>query len=381
MLSSFLAKKPLFYDKIDYDRMPRIYAKIKKYLPKTPMIHIIGTNGKGTTGRFLATALFNGGYKTLHYTSPHISKFNERIWIDGKNISDEMLEDAHKKLQLILSKDESDSLSYFEYSTFLAFLLSSGCDFAVFEAGLGGERDATCVFEKKLTLLSSVDIDHESFLGSTIEEIATTKLKAMQKDIVIGEQRFSQVLDIAHKTATQLGTNVYTYKQLLDSEDMDKILKISDMLELPLYLQQNLKLAISGLKFLDIEYGMKSFDGARLFGRLSKIGENIVIDVGHNPLAATSVLKALSGKKYILVYNSYKDKDYNKIISILKPIIKHVEIIDIEDERVVKKELLQTSLNSLGVKYSTFTKIDNRYDYLVFGSFSVVEQFLKVFHG
>ncbi len=380
MLKLFLDAKPLYYDEIDYTRMPRVYDRIKASIPKVKIIHIIGTNGKGTTGRFLATALYNNGYKVGHYTSPHILEFNERIWSNGKNISDEELEFTHKKLQNILTKEESDSLSYFEYTTLLAMLYFKECEYVVLEAGLGGENDATAVFDKELTLVTTIDIDHQSFLGHTIKDIATTKLNAMQKNLILGKQKFDEIKSIADKIAKNKDVNIYNYEGFLEMQDISKIKQISQILDLAPYLVDNLKLAISALKFFDIEYGMKSFKNSKLFGRLSKIDENILVDVGHNPLAAKSIVNALAGKKYILVYNSYKDKDYKEILNILKPIILHVEIIKISDSRVELEKLLQNTLNSLEIEYTSFEGLNEGFEYLVFGSFSVVEEFLKVYN-
>ena len=375
-LTQFLDEKPLYYTEIDYTRMPRIFEKICAHLPSPKTIHLIGTNGKGTTGRFLATALFNKGYKTAHYTSPHILEFNERVWLNGENVSYESLNDAHEKLQSILSKEDSKSLSYFEYTTLLAMFVFSDCEYVVLEAGLGGEHDATAVFDKTLTLVTPIDYDHESFLGSDIEQIATTKLNAVQKKAIISTQKHEIVYDIARKISEDKDANIYKVDELLSSKDYENISKISDTLSLADYLQENLKLSISALKFLDIEYDFNDFNNSQLFGRLTKIANNIIVDVGHNPLAASSILKALSGKKYTLVYNSYKDKDYGNILKILQPIIKTVEIIDIDDERIESKEQLQRSLNELGIEYDTFNRLDEESEYLVFGSFSVVEAFL-----
>ncbi|MDP2078616.1 MAG: bifunctional folylpolyglutamate synthase/dihydrofolate synthase, partial [Sulfuricurvum sp.] len=86
-LESFLASKPLFYNVIDYERFPKAYLSVAPLLRIPKIIHIVGTNGKGSTGRFLATALHRLGKKTGHYTSPHIMQFNERIWIDGEDIA------------------------------------------------------------------------------------------------------------------------------------------------------------------------------------------------------------------------------------------------------------------------------------------------------
>ena len=375
-LEIFLENKPLYYAEIDYTRMPRVYEKIKSHLPDTKIIHLIGTNGKGTTGRFLASALHNIGYKTAHYSSPHILEFNERFWINGQNASYEKLDIAHNKLQNILTKEDSDSLSYFEYTTLLSMILFNECEYIVLEAGLGGEHDATAVFEKTLTLVSPIDYDHEAFLGSDIEEIATTKLNAIQKRAIIATQKYDEVLSVAKRIASEKNVNINPADDFIDDDDNRKISQISNNLELAPYLQDNLKLSISALKFLDIEYDTDDFNNSRLFGRLTRISDNIILDVGHNTLAANSIVKALEGKKYILVYNSYKDKDYKKILEILKPIVSYVEIIDIIDERIESKELLKRSLNELEIEYCTFKTVDKYNNYLVFGSFSVAEAFL-----
>ena len=184
-LADFLNKKPLYYKEIDYERMPRIWARVKKHFNLPKIIHIVGTNGKGSSGRFLAYYLYKSGFKTGHYTSPHILKFNERIWIDGKDIDDESLEKFHESLLLILSKEEADSLSYFEYTTLLAVFSMQKCDYIVLEAGLGGEYDATSVFDNILTLVTSIDFDHKAFLGESIEEIARTKLNAVKRAMIL----------------------------------------------------------------------------------------------------------------------------------------------------------------------------------------------------
>lgn len=177
-LEKYLSEKPLYYDEIDYSRMPRVYEKIKSSLSLPKIIHIIGTNGKGTTGRFLASALHSIGFNTGHYTSPHILEFNERVWINGEDASYELLEKSHQELQNLLTTLDSDSLSYFEYTTLLAMIAFGECEYIVMEAGLGGEFDATAVFPKCLTIVTPIALDHEAFLGSNIQEIATTKLNA-----------------------------------------------------------------------------------------------------------------------------------------------------------------------------------------------------------
>ncbi|MCK9473146.1 bifunctional folylpolyglutamate synthase/dihydrofolate synthase [Sulfurimonas sp.] len=380
ILEEYLNLKPLYYEKIDYERMPRIYKKIKSSLSVLKIIHIIGTNGKGTTGRFLANALFSMGFCVGHYTSPHILEFNERIWKDGANISDAVLEEAHQELQKILTKDDAQTLSYFEYTTFLAMLLFRECDYVVMEAGLGGEHDATAVFAKILTLVTPIAYDHEAFLGSSIDEIAVTKLNAINKSAILGIQKYDEVYRVADRLCAEKSLNIQKVDAFIDDADRQKIGEISKKLFLAPYLVENLSLSIAALKFLNLSYGVENFSNPPLFGRLTKISENIIVDVGHNVLAASGIVDALLGNKYVVVYNSYKDKNYKEILTILKPIILHVEIIVIDDVRAAQIESIKTVLTDLEIKYELFKEVKPEFSYLVFGSFSVVETFLREYY-
>jgi len=377
VLKDFLNKKPLYYDKIDYTRMPRVYARIKSYFKTPTIIHIIGTNGKGTTGRFLASALSSVGFRVGHYTSPHILTFNERIWLNGSDINDEVLNTNHKELLSILTVKEADSLSYFEYTTLLAMLIYKDVEYVVLEAGLGGEYDATAVFDNRLTLVTPIAKDHEAFLGTTIKTIATTKLNAVQRMAIFSQQINIEVYEVANN----LKIEYEKVSRFLDKEDKEKIIEISKVLSLAPYLQNNLSLAIAALKYLKIDYFIDNFLKSKLFGRLTPLNDNILIDVGHNVLAAQAILETLRDTQLTLIYNSYKDKAYKEILTILKPIINSVEIINISDERIEKKEKMQETLHELDIVYNSFQSIDKSKKYLVFGSFSVVEEFLKVYNG
>ncbi len=305
----------------------------------------------------------------LHYSSPHILKFNERIWINGKDSSDNKLNHAHNKLQEILPINLIKKLTYFEYTTLIALLLSSNMDYLVLEAGLGGEFDATNVVTNDLTVIPSIGLDHQDFLGDTIEEIAATKMRSCDNSFILGLDISQEVLDIKNNILKNKN-EIYIDKNIeLSKEDK----------KLPKYLQNNLLLSLSVLKYLnfkDFNYKLPL-----LFGRFQKISQNITIDVGHNPLAAKVILEELEkeNKKVILVYNSYSDKDYTKVLNILKPIIKEVQIIDCKDDRMVQKDILVEILNDLSINIKTFDimnlSIEN--DYLIFGSFIVVENFLK----
>jgi len=376
-LKFFLEKKPLFYDEIDLERMPRVYQSIKNVFNVPKVIHVVGTNGKGTTGRFLANALLQNGCAVGHYTSPHILTFNERIWLNGENIDELTLEKAHQRLFLLLSKEHSDSLSYFEYTTFLAMLVYEKCDYVVLEAGLGGEFDATNVFDKVLSLFTPIAIDHQAFLGDDIVSIAKTKFRSMKTDAILGYQSDREVVKSFYEVATEKKCQTKTIASTLSTQEQNDI-KIAAVAEgLATYLQENLLLSLSALKFLGFSADVKRLATAPLFGRLSKLRDNIVLDVGHNTLAAEAIVKALSGKKYTLIYNSYRDKDYANIMKILKPIISTVELISVEDVRIEQESALVAVIKAENIAVSKFATIEQDKNYLVFGSFSVAEAFLK----
>jgi dihydrofolate synthase/folylpolyglutamate synthase len=376
-LADFLEQKPLYYSEIDYTRMPRAYASIKDKLTIPSLIHLVGTNGKGTTGRFIAQALLASGHSVGHYTSPHIHVFNERIWLNGSNVNDDCLEKAHQKLFALLAEEFRKSLSYFEYTTLLAMIIFQECDYVVFEAGLGGEHDATNVFDKVLSVITPIGIDHEDFLGKSIREIAGTKLRSVTNRAILGEQRFKELYEVAAELQKDSELRFIDYKECLDTADIRLAEEISTEQELPHYLQENLLLAMAALKELGFKVKKKLFDSQRLEGRMQRIKKNIWLDVGHNILAAEAISHSFFPKSMHLIYNSYRDKDYRSILHLLAPIVKKVEIMPVDNERMASREELICAIVDNGLEYSVFEGINEDENYLVFGSFSVAEAFSK----
>ncbi|PSM52511.1 bifunctional folypolyglutamate synthetase / dihydrofolate synthetase [Campylobacter blaseri] len=377
-LNKYLQNKPIFYKKIDYTRMPRAYKSIKDKLPKKEIIHIVGTNGKGSTGRFLTLHLEALGYKVGHFTSPHIFKFNERFYLNGKDASDEELELAHEYLFSILNDEFRETLSYFEYATFLAIILFKNCDYIILEAGMGAEYDSTNLFPKKLSVFTPIGLDHTEILGDTIEKISKTKLISMAKNSVVNSDMNEVSKNIARDIAIKNSVNLKFSNEVLDEFDKKEINNYVKKFDLPKFQISNLSLATAALKMLNLQPNYKNLKKLNLKGRLEKILPNLTIDVGHNDLAATNILNEFSGKKIVLIYNSFLDKDYKKILRDLMPIIKRVEIYEYEskDRKLATKEIID-ELKLLGIKCSKFTKIENSENYLLFGSFMLVENFLK----
>ena len=374
-LTEFLEHKTMYYDKIDFTIVKSSWKILSSKIDLPFVIHIVGTNGKGSTGRFLAHYLYKKNYKVLHYSSPHIMKFNERIWINGNDVSDKNLEQAHIFLQDLLAEELLEKLTYFEYTTLLAFYLSKDCDYLVLEAGLGGEFDATNVVVNNLSLITPIGLDHQSFLGNTIEQIAATKMRSVDNKMIISQQVNKSVIETAYKVKEQIKIDRNIDIKIIELKNSEEYVLNNKFAS---YLKQNLHLVIACLKELNIQIDLKLFDDTPLFGRCQKILSNITIDVGHNPLAASVIVKEFENKKVTLIYNSYKDKDFKEVLTILKPIIKNIIILPLEDKRIVEREQLLNIIKSLNIEYKENLNIEKNEEYLVFGSFLVIENFLKM---
>lgn len=378
-LEDFLDAKPLYYKEIDHKRVQIAYELLKPHISRPKTVHIVGTNGKGSTGRILAHLACKSGLRVGHYTSPHIIRFNERIWMDGEDVSDEVLEQAHQKLYGLLGQEMSKALTYFEYTTLLAFMVFETCDLVVLEAGLGGEFDATNVCEKELSIITPVGIDHQAFLGQTIEAIATTKINSIQRSVVLAPQPYDEVVGVTQKISKEKGADLFLNSAFLAGHGTLKaqVEKIAAEQLWGAYLTENAMVALQALEILGIGYTIDDLESVKLFGRFYRFRENIRIDVGHNPLAAQAIVKAIEPET-VLIYNTLDDKDYETVLRTLRPKVKRVEIIKIHSQRAMTLGLIEKTLDNVGLKYRYYDgTISSNEDYLVFGSFYVVEEFLK----
>ncbi|WP_103587200.1 Mur ligase family protein [Campylobacter concisus] len=394
-LAKFLDGKPLYYKEIDYGRIIRAYDTIKSYLKPFKIIHIIGTNGKGSTGRFLAQILSQNGAKVGHYTSPHIFKFNERFWLNGEVASYEILERAHERLQALLSDEYKIKTSYFEYMTLLSAVLFEGCDYFVCEAGMGGVLDATNVFEKELSIFTPIGFDHTAILGNSLEEISRTKFEAMGKRAILNDEMNEISVAIAKEIASDKKAVLSFPREILTKENLNEITNYADKFNLPEFLRSNLTLAYAAAKILDSSIDIKRLGALSLRGRCEKIDSNLYVDVGHNELGAKAVAKKFSqeefsGKKLTLVYNSFLDKDFKAVLAALKPVIEGVLLYHYHCEgRELGGELINKALNELEISHREFEPSDmndikeakNGKIYLAFGSFHLAEAFLKEYYA
>ncbi|RVY24340.1 bifunctional folylpolyglutamate synthase/dihydrofolate synthase [Helicobacter pylori] len=374
-LKAFLETKPKEYHKFDPSRFIQIYKDFKNafFEIQAKVIHVVGTNGKGSTGRFLTLLLADQNFKVLHFTSPHVFEFRERFFLNGSVVEESVLENAHQQLQ---SHAFSSACSYFEYATLLAVMLAKDCDYLVLEAGLGGEFDSTNALEKTLSVFTPIDYDHKEFLGDSLESIAQTKLKAMGSLSIIAPQQ-ELVLNIAQKIAKEKHAKLI----VVQNEISQEVKAYIERYHLAHFLAMNLEVALKAFETLmpcNKQEVLKNLKPLNLIGRCELLSPNILIDVGHNPHSAKALkeeIKRIFNTKIILIYNCYQDKDAFLVLEILKPVIKRVLILELHEERVIKLEKLKGILETLGLEHALFEDLEENENYLVYGSFLVANAF------
>ncbi|WP_101007633.1 bifunctional folylpolyglutamate synthase/dihydrofolate synthase [Helicobacter pylori] len=376
-LKAFLETKPKEYHKFDPSRFIQIYKDFKNafFEIQAKVIHVVGTNGKGSTGRFLTLLLADQDFKVLHFTSPHVFEFRERFFLNGSVVGESVLENAHQQLQ---PHAFSSACSYFEYATLLAVMLAKDCDYLVLEAGLGGEFDSTNALEKTLSVFTPIDYDHKEFLGDSLESIATTKLKAMGSLNIIAPQQ-ELVLNVAQKIAKEKHAQLIVVQNEISKGVKDYI----ERYHLARFLAMNLEVALKAFETLlpcNKQEVLKNLKPLNLIGRCELLSPNILIDVGHNPHSAKALkeeIKRVFNAPIILIYNCYQDKDAFLVLEILKPVVKKVLILELHEERVIKLEKLKGILETLGLEYALFEDVEENENYLVYGSFLVANVFYE----
>src|SRR5215470_10112518 len=184
--------------KFDLENISMLAERLGHPEKKYRSIHIAGTNGKGSTAAFTESILRTAGIKSGLYTSPHLERINERIRVNGEEISDEAFARTFTKLQTLIENLLAQGKlrahpTFFEVVTAIAFehFANRGVEIAVFEVGLGGRLDATNILAPDVSVITRVDFDHENFLGHSLEEIAGEKAGIIKSGVpvVLGEQR------------------------------------------------------------------------------------------------------------------------------------------------------------------------------------------------
>ncbi len=318
-----------------------------------PSIHIAGTNGKGSTATFLASMLQEAGFRTGLYTSPHLSRFTERIKISGVEITEEQVATLAERLRAIIrSAPETVAPTYFEVTTAMAFAYfgEQQVDYAVVETGLGGRLDATNLLNPLFSVITNVAMEHTDHLGDTLEQIAREKGGIIKPGVgVLTAAAVPEALDVLRELCVQRGSRLVRVGGEIRAESV--VLQGGDGSRCFDYLGRGIRW--SGLRIdmlgdyqvenatlaLGVVEGLiangaqipedavrRGLAAARWPGRLEMISTapRILLDGAHNPHAAQALRRALendlSFDRLTLVLGILQDKDIAAVAEHLLPL-------------------------------------------------------------
>ncbi len=363
--------------KLGLENIQRLLDKLGNPERKLQIIHVAGTNGKGSTSSMIYSVIQEAGYSVGFYSSPHLVHYNERFGYNGRLISDS---DLARSLTVVkeaceeLVEEGFDHPTEFEILTAagLWFFDSLGLEYAVMEVGLGGRLDATNVVQPVISIITPIAMDHEAYLGDSLKAIAGEKAGIIKSrvPVVVGLQE-EEVLEVLRARALELGSDF----SAIDKEGLE-ILK-SDLSEnhfiykghdyrlalLGLHQIDNALLAIEALKIMkdqgridvDEEEIRKGLLKTRWPGRLEKIASNpdFYIDGGHNAhgiRAVSKLLKPEEKDRRILLLGMRQDKDYTEVLKLLLPLFREVVFTLPLGDMVVPVEELIEKAAEMGIE-------------------------------
>ena len=341
--------------KFDLENITVLAERLGNPQRSYPSAHIAGTNGKGSTAAFLESILRHAGLRTGLNTSPHLEKINERIRINGNQISDEAFAEALTRIQLLIEELLAGVKlrahpTYFECVTAMAFeyFARERVDCAVFEVGLGGRLDATNILSPVITIITRIDFDHENFLGHSLKEIAAEKAGILKHGtpVVLAEQNPEAREVILARAKTLACPVIETSKSFrVDRESIHNGSIRAHVIEepsgktfeivpgLPGQFQfQNALNAVAGARLLQ-DRGFQVLDKAITQGiantvwpgRLEKLQSHpdVYLDGAHNPGAARELAHFLqqnfSARKVWMIYAALRDKAVDEVAGLLFP--------------------------------------------------------------
>jgi dihydrofolate synthase/folylpolyglutamate synthase len=386
--------------KFDLAHMQVVLQALNHPERRFPSVLIAGTNGKGSTAATLASILRAAGLKTGLYTSPHLVRINERIRVSGEEISDDDFAALHAEVDLIAERlVERRELpwhpSFFEMMTAIAFehFAREHVDLAVLEVGMGGRLDATNVVEPRVSVITDISLDHQKFLGNTVEEIAREKVGIIRPGgAVVTLPQQPAANDVIGNTIMDRGAravNAVPYVPPVSPHSPDylahsteqgergffyryplQVLGEEILVETPLvgrHQLRNVALAIaaavelsgkgfSSITAKSIERGIRETHWP---GRFQVIAARpgwpeIVIDVAHNPAGAWALRSALSeryeDRPLIFVFGAMKDKAIAEMTEILFPLAERVVATRPDNPRAASPEEIQQAAGRTGVE-------------------------------
>ena len=385
---------PKFSD-LSLGRIKKLLNKIdfdENLLPK--VIHIAGTNGKGSTAAILKSILNYHGYSTHVYSTPHLVNFNERIQLRSKDISNQKL---LKYLKLCENKNQGNLITFFEITTAAAFkaFQDHKADYLILEVGLGGRFDATNILKKtKYAAITPISLDHQDYLGNSLNQIAFEKLGILNsKSIIFINRQKTNVMKFIklqlkkRKLNAELFNNHWKIKSNFYLSDDTKV-NLSKLSLLGSHQLINAGLGIHLAKNIlkekfEIKKTEKALKNCVWPGRLQEIkggllnkkikkSKNIILDGFHNIDGMKAFLASLPKNKKILICSFLNNKKYIRMLSNLSTRFAKIIVVKMNEENSITEDLLPKNLklyfaDSLIESFKTINKYSSKQTSVYFG--------------
>jgi dihydrofolate synthase / folylpolyglutamate synthase len=291
------------------------------------VVHVAGTNGKGSTCAYIAQMLHCSGYATGRYTSPHLIDWPERIWVRGQSITPEALNRSLQEVAAILEQHPQLQITQFEAFTAAAFgyFAQEKLDYVVVEVGLGGRLDATNVFEcPAVTVITSIGLDHQDRLGDTLAAIAREKAGIIKPGvpIVIGSLP-PEALHVVEQRAQELNAPLYRVSPAQMGQNAWCVGKFTYTTRLRGRVQgENSALALQvgqllGLSETSIQEGLAQAEWPGRYQEVTYQGHKLLVDGAHNPEAALALRSYLGEQPVHWIMGVLNTKDYSTMLQLL----------------------------------------------------------------
>ncbi|MFJ8516254.1 bifunctional folylpolyglutamate synthase/dihydrofolate synthase [Lysinibacillus xylanilyticus] len=350
---------------VDHKRAPLVLMREVLALLNNPQdrlraIHLAGSNGKGSTVNALREMLQHAGSKVGAFTSPHLERVNERMTINGNQISDaQFLHYMNKVAEIIETHYEGDFPSFFEVVTLIMFqyFADEEVDVALIETGLGGRLDATNVITPLISIITTISLEHTAFLGDTLAKVAFEKAGIIKENVpvVVGvksEEALAVIEEIAnerHAPCLVLGKDftVGNVEQGTNTQHFNYRKANAEMVAVPLKMAgqhqiNNASLAITAILTLRENGAIDILDDsirqalakAKWAGRFEQLPNDIILDGAHNSEGTAALIQTLKTvyphKNYRFIYAALSDKDHAKSIALMDSIATSIAFTQIE---------------------------------------------------
>ncbi len=366
----YIENTPRFTKKTRPENTKELLERIGHPERDMKVIHVAGTNGKGSVCAFLATILEDAGYHTGLFTSPHLVEMTERFMVDKEQVSKEAFARAFSRVSKVTEEMIADGYehpAYFEllFATGLILFCEAKVEYLVMETGLGGRLDATNQVENPIAcVITSISLDHMQYLGNSVEEIAREKAGIIKRGVpVVYDGRNPKSAAVIQKRADELGAPAFKFEEsmcrilrksdksidfILDS-GYDEKMKVSVPFPAP-YQAVNCSLALIALRVIDPARRISTVEAlcsvahTRWPGRMEMVLTDVILDGAHNADGIRELARTIqgSGKKASLLFSAVADKEYGKMIEELCEAVDFCSVVvtQLEGERAVPAEEL-----------------------------------------